>query len=117
MTETRLADADFATDTSAAGAPMVAAALLELLPGFGSGSLADTVAVLLTLPVEAAVTTSVTVAEPPFAKLLIEHTTIDVPVQVSVVDETDAKVTPVGSVSVTFTLLAASGPAFATTSV
>ena len=90
-------------------------AVEELLAMFGSVFAAETRAVLTTGPAVARlVTTSATVAEPPFGTEPMEHTTALVPEQEPWDGVAETKVTPAGSTSVTVTPVAVLGPAFAT---
>jgi hypothetical protein len=90
-------------------------AVEELLAMFGSVVAAETRAVLAIGPAEAGpVTTSATVAEPPFGTEPMEHTTALVPEQEPWDGVAETKATPAGSTSVTVTPVAVLGPAFAT---
>jgi hypothetical protein len=89
-----------------------------LLPGAGSATGLDTVAVLLSVPVASGVTVIVIVTESVLAKVPMVHVTVgvakehvpdDAPVHVA-----DPYVTATGSVSVTVTPVAVLGPLFVT---
>ena len=81
--------------------------------GLESGSLAETVEVLVAVPAIAGVTVMVTPAEAPFARLAMVQVTVVLPEQFNPgVGVADTKVTLVGSGSVMTTLVAAAGPLF-----
>ena len=87
-----------------------------LLAGFGSAVVADTVPVLVIVPVAVgAVTTIVAVELPPVARAPIVQVTV--PALLAHPVEADWKPTPVGSVSETVTPVALLGPALLTDSV
>ena len=88
-----------------------------LLPATGSSVVADTFAVLLSVPADPGVTTIFTVAPAPFASEPRLHVTVAVPLHEPTVVLDETNVTPDGSASVTVTPAAASGPWFATASV
>ena len=88
-----------------------------LLADTGSSVEDDTVAVLLNEPAADGVTTIVTVTEPPFATVPNEHTTVAVPLHEPADDDADTNDTPAGSVSLTCTAAAASGPPLVTVNV
>jgi len=106
------------TDRSAEAVTVVLAVAL-LLPAFGSFSVAVTLAVLVSVPLETgAVTTMVTVALDPLA--IDPRLQVTVPalwVQVPWVGVADTKITPAGNVSVRVTPVAALGPALLTLTV
>ena len=88
-----------------------------LLARSGSGSLPDTVAVLVMMPGDdGAVTRMVRLAEAPLGKLLI--TQLMMPDVISLADPVDGvadwKITPGGRVSVTLTPVVAQGPLLVT---
>src|SRR5437879_1271437 len=85
--------------------------LAILLPGLGSGSLAVTLAVLLSVPASVGVTTIVTVAVAAFARFRRVQVTVPlVCAQFPWVAVAEPNVTFGGSVSVTVTPVAAEGP-------
>jgi hypothetical protein len=87
----------------------------ELFAGFGSVSVAVTVAVLDTEPgVGEVVSTRLIVALPPFASEPREHVTVVVLLHDPCDGVAETNVVPAGSTSVTVTLLAAPGPPLAT---
>jgi hypothetical protein len=88
-----------------------------LLTDAGSSVEEDTVAVLLNDPAADGITTIVTVTEPPFATVPNEHTTVAVPLHEPADDDADTNDTPTGSVSLTCTAAAASGPPLVTVNV
>ena len=121
-TVTGSGESDFATDTSASGVGGVTSftvvdTLELLLPATGSSVVADTFAVLLSVPADPGVTTIFTVAPAPFASVPRLHVTVAVPLHEPTVVLDETNVTPDGSTSVTVTPAAASGPWFATASV
>jgi hypothetical protein len=90
-------------------------ALDELLAEFGSAVVEETVAVFTTGPAAFGLTTtSVIVAELPFAITPKLQVTVLVPAQDPCDDAVDTNVVPVGRTSVTVTALAEFGPAFET---
>jgi hypothetical protein len=102
-------------DRLAAGFTVVVVVQL-LLPVFGSVTPLVTLAVLLSVPTAAApgVTTMVTVALAPLAKVPIEQVIVAVPVQLPGLDVAETNVTFAGKVSVTVTPVAALGPLLVT---
>src|SRR5437899_12507067 len=89
-----------------------------LLARFRSASLPETVAVLLAGPGSVRITTIVTLADAPTARLPTAHRTMpDAWVQVPPVEDADENLTPGGRASVTVTPVAGRGPALATFSV
>jgi hypothetical protein len=103
-----------AMSAEGAGATVVVADA-ELLAGLGSASLAETVAVLVTVPAAVGVTTMVRVEEAPTARLPTLQLTV--PLALVHPDDADPKVTLPGRVSVTDTPLAGLGPLLVTTTV
>src|SRR5882762_4827851 len=102
-------------ERSADGAALtVVTCVAELSLRFGSSSFAATLAVLLMPPVCVGVTTSVTVAELPFARDPSAQLIVLVPVQLLWLGVTETNVSPAGSVSLTLTPVAALGPLFVT---
>src|SRR2546426_785365 len=86
-----------------------------LLARFRSASLPETVAVLLAGPGSVRITTIVTLADAPTARLPTAQVTMpDAWVQAPWVEDAEKKVTPAGSGSVTVTPVAGPGPALAT---
>ena len=79
-----------------------------------SVSLALAAAVFVNWPEEEGVTTIVTIAAAPAAKLLREQLTGPLPTQLPCVVAEEPKVTPAGSVSVRLTLVATAGPLLVT---
>ena len=106
------------TDRSAEAVTVVLAVAL-LLPAFGSFSVAVTLAVLVSVPLETgAVTTMVTVADPALAIVPRLHVTVPALwLQVPWVAVADTNTTPAGNVSVRVTPLAPLGPALLTLTV
>jgi hypothetical protein len=106
------------TDRSAEAVTVVVAVAL-LLPAFGSFSVAVTLAVLVSVPLEAgAVTTIVTVALDPLAIDPRLHVTVPALwLQVPWVGVADTNTTPLGRVSVKLTPVAVLGPALLTLTV
>ena len=87
----------------------------ELLAGFGSVCVADTVAVLDTTPgVDAVVSTRVIVALPPFDNVPTAQDTVVVPLHDPWDGVAETNVVPAGRVSVTTTLFALPGPLLTT---
>ena len=89
----------------------------ELLALFGSISVRLTEAVLLKVPADVGVTAIVTVAFAPLFKLPRLQVTVAVPLQVPWLGIAETKVAPAGSVSVTTTPVAVSGPLLVTVTV
>jgi hypothetical protein len=111
------AEASFVTIKSAAELTVVVV-VAELLADVGSVSVAVTLAVLVRVPVAVGVTTMVIVALPPFTIPPRLHVTMPPDsVHTGPVGVTETKVTPVGSVSVSTTLVASAGPPLLTTNV
>jgi hypothetical protein len=81
-----------------------------LLLVFGSDWLPVTLAVLVFVPALVGVTTIVTVAEAPLARLPRLQVTMLVPLQLPWLGVADTKATPVGNVSVIVTPVAVAGP-------
>ena len=100
---------------TSAEAVTVVVAVDELLPGFGSDSLADTVAVLLMVPVVVGVTVIVNVALAPDASEAEVHVTV--PEALVHPELAEPNVTPAGRTSVTLTPVAVLGPLFLAVSV
>jgi hypothetical protein len=93
----------------------VAVAVEVLFAGFGSGVVEEAVAVLATVPdVLGLLTTSWTVATPLAGTVPREQLMVPVPVQDPCDDVAETNVVPAGRVSLTVTLAARLGPAFAT---
>src|SRR5947209_6544742 len=89
--------------------------LAVLLPGLGSGSLAVTLAVLLSVPASVGVTTIVTLALLSNARFPRLQATVPLAcAQVPWVDVAETNLTPAGNVSVSVTPVAAEGPLFVT---
>ena len=95
----------------------VVVAVAELFAELGSEVVDDTVAVFESGPAAVGVTTIAIVAEAPFARVPRMQVTIEVPEQEPTDGVADTNVTPAGSVSLTETPAAESGPPFATVSV
>jgi hypothetical protein len=104
----------FVIETSAevGAAFTVVVAVAELFAVFGSEVVEDTVAVFESGPVPVGVTTIVTVADAPEASVPIVQVTVVVAEQEPTDDDAETNVTPAGSVSVTVTAAAESGPPF-----
>jgi len=89
----------------------------ELFEGFGSDSLAETLAVLESVVATVGVTTIVTVAVAPLSSEPRAHVTVLVPAQLPCDEEEDTNVTLTGSASLVVTLVAVLGPLLLTVSV
>jgi hypothetical protein len=101
--------------TGAGGAGVIVTTAVELLfAGFGSASVAETVAVFDTDPVGGALIASVTVTVEPEVIVPTLQVTVVVPVQLPCVDEAEEKVVPAGSASATATFVAVLGPLLCT---
>ena len=81
-----------------------------LLVGSESASVPVTVAEFVNCPAEEGVTTIVTIALPPAARLPRLQFTVAVPLQLPCVVVAETNVTPAGNVSVTLTFVATAGP-------
>ena len=92
-------------------------AVAVLSPVLGSLSGAVTLAVLVRSPAELGVTTMVTVALSPLARLPMAQMTGPVPLHVPGLAEEETKLTPPGRVSVRVTWLPVEGPLLLTTTV
>ena len=103
--------ADFVTVSCGAPAVPPLPVLSVLLPRFGSGSVADTVEALSNAPAALMVAVTVIVAFAPEARLAIVHGSAAQLPPLTLV------IVRLLGVSVTCTLVAVDGPAFATTSV
>ncbi len=91
----------------------VVSSVSSLLEVSGSGSSAVTVVEFVIVPVALGVTSILTVACAPFARLPRLHVTTPLnSLQLPWLGVADTKLTPAGSVSVTTTLVASSGPLF-----
>ena len=104
-------ESDFATVRSAAGRTVVSC-VVELFAVFGSNSSAAQLTLFVATPDTRACTVMVALAEPPTAILpSVQFTTLPAALQPL---EALTKETPAGSVSLTVTFVAGSGPAFDT---
>src|SRR5690349_8113873 len=83
-----------------------------LLVELESASLPVTAAEFVNCPASVGMTTIVTMALPPAARLPTLQFTVAVPLQLPCVVVAETNVTPAGSVSVTFTFVATAGPLF-----
>src|SRR4051794_26997936 len=89
-------------------------ALEELSDGTGSGSVAETVAVLVMVPVAVALAVMETVALAPLLSVPRAQVTVVVPLHEPCVVVAETYVVPAGNVSLTTTFVAAIGPLFVT---